>query len=71
MRSAPVANGRAFLSRKVSRMLQEDHIEKLRSKDLDDTFECSRTVSAKFFQCVAEGRRTRKSPAFSISAHDR
>src|SRR5437763_2645828 len=34
-----VAQGRPFLSRKVSRMLQEDYIEQLRSKGVDDTWE--------------------------------
>ena len=50
-----VADGRAFLSRKVSRMLQEDHIEQLRSKGLDDTLR-SADGSRAGDSAVARGR---------------
>src|SRR5579863_1539131 len=55
-----VANGRAFLSRKVSRMLQEDYVEQLRSKGLDDTFELLTDREREILQLLAEGRANKE-----------
>jgi two-component system response regulator NreC len=55
-----VANGRAFLSRKVSRLLQEDYIEQLRSKGLDDTFELLTEREREILQLLAEGRANKE-----------
>jgi DNA-binding NarL/FixJ family response regulator len=59
-----VASGRAFLSRKVSRMLQEDHIQELRSKDLDDTFDLLTDREREILQLLAEGRANKEVAAF-------
>ena len=59
-----VANGRAFLSRKVSRLLQEDHIEQLRSKGLDDTFELLTDREREILQLLAEGRANKEVASF-------
>jgi two-component system response regulator NreC len=55
-----VANGRGFLSRKVSRLLQEDYIEQLRSKGLDDTFELLTEREREILQLLAEGRANKE-----------
>ena len=54
------ANGRAFLSRKVSRILQEDYIEQLRSKGLDDTFDLLTDREREILQLLAEGRANKE-----------
>lgn len=55
-----VAQGRAFLSRKVSRMLQEDHIEQLRSRGLDDTYELLTDREREILHLLAEGRANKE-----------
>lgn len=59
-----VANGRAFLSRKISRMLQEDHVEELRSRDLDDSFELLTDREREILQLLAEGRANKEVASF-------
>jgi len=54
------AQGRAFLSRKVSRLLQEEHIEALRSKGLDDTFDLLTDREREILQLLAEGRSNKE-----------
>ncbi len=54
------AQGRSFLSRKVSRMLQEEHIEELRSKGLDDTFDLLTDREREILQLLAEGRANKE-----------
>ena len=54
------AQGRSFLSRKVSRMLQEEHIEELRSKGLDDSFDLLTDREREILQLLAEGRANKE-----------
>lgn len=54
------AQGRSFLSRKVSRLLQEEHIEELRSKGLDDTFDLLTDREREILQLLAEGRANKE-----------
>lgn len=54
------AAGRMFLSRKVSRILQEDHVEQLRSKDLDDSFDLLTDREREILQLLAEGRANKE-----------
>jgi DNA-binding NarL/FixJ family response regulator len=54
------AQGRSFLSRKVSRMLQDDHIEQLRSKNLDDSYELLTDREREILQLLAEGRANKE-----------
>lgn len=54
------AQGRAFLSRKVSRMLQEDYVEQLRSKDLDDSYDLLTDREREILQLLAEGRANKE-----------
>ena len=54
------AQGRPFLSRKVSRMLQEDYVEQLRSKGLDDSYELLTDREREILQLLAEGRANKE-----------
>jgi two-component system, NarL family, response regulator NreC len=55
-----VAHGRPFLTRKVSRLLQEDYVEQLRSKGLDDSYELLTDREREIFQLLAEGRANKE-----------
>ena len=55
-----VAAGRPFLSRKVSRLLQEDYIAQLRSKGLDDSFDLLTDREREILQILAEGRANKE-----------
>jgi two-component system, NarL family, response regulator NreC len=55
-----VAQGRPFLSSKVSRMLREDHIEQLHSKGLDDSYELLTDREREILQLLAEGRANKE-----------
>jgi two-component system response regulator NreC len=55
-----VAAGRAFLSRKVSRLLQEDYIEQLRLRGLDDSFDLLTDREREILQLLAEGRANKE-----------
>ncbi len=54
------ANGRSFLSRKVSRILQQDYIEQLQSKGLDDSYELLTDREREILQLLAEGRANKE-----------
>jgi two-component system response regulator NreC len=55
-----VVQGRSFLTRKVSRMLQEDYIEQLQSKGLDDTYELLTDREREILQLLAEGKANKE-----------
>jgi DNA-binding NarL/FixJ family response regulator len=55
-----VAQGRPFLSRKVSRMLQEDYVSQLQSKGLDDSYELLTDREREILQLLAEGRANKE-----------
>jgi two-component system response regulator NreC len=55
-----VAAGRAFLGRKVSRLLQEDYIEQLRSRGLNDSFDLLTDREREILQLLAEGRANKE-----------
>lgn len=54
------AQGRAFLSRKVRKMLQEDYVEQLQSKGLDDSYELLTDREREILQLLAEGRANKE-----------
>jgi DNA-binding NarL/FixJ family response regulator len=54
------AHGRSFLSRKVSRMLQQDYVEQLQSKGLDDSYELLTDREREILQLLAEGRANKE-----------
>lgn len=55
-----VAKGRSFLSRKVSRILQEDYYQQLQSKGLDDSWELLTDREREILQLLAEGRANKE-----------
>ncbi len=54
------ASGRSFLSRKVSRILQQNYIEQLQSKGLDDSYELLTDREREILQLLAEGRANKE-----------
>jgi len=55
-----VSQGRSFLTRKVSRMLQEDYIRQLDSRGLDDSYDLLTDREREILQMVAEGRSNKE-----------
>ncbi len=55
-----VALGRSYLSRKVSRMLQEDYVRELERRGLDDSYELLTDREREVLQLVAEGRTNKE-----------
>jgi two-component system, NarL family, response regulator NreC len=54
------ARGQSFLTRKISRMLQEDYIHDLRSRGLSDRYELLTDREREVLQLVAEGRSNKQ-----------
>lgn len=55
-----VHEGRSFLSPKVSRILQDDHLQHLESKGLDDSYDLLTDREREILQLVAEGRTNKE-----------
>ena len=55
-----VHEGRSFLSPKVSRILQYDHLQHLESKGLDDSYDLLTDREREILQLVAEGRTNKE-----------
>lgn len=55
-----VARGRSFLTRKVSRMLQEDYMRQLETRGLDDSYELLTDREREILQMVAEGKSNKE-----------
>src|SRR5207237_269817 len=55
-----VAQGRSFLTRKVSRILQEDYIRQLERRGLDDSYDLLTDREREVLQLVAEGRTNKE-----------
>ena len=55
-----VAQGRSYLGRKVSRILQEDYVRLLNSRGLDDTYELLTDREREILQLLAEGRTNKE-----------
>jgi len=55
-----VHEGRSFLSPKVSRILQDDHLRQLESKGLDDSYDLLTDREREILQLVAEGRTNKE-----------
>ncbi len=55
-----VHEGRSFLSPKVSRILQDDHMRQLESKGLDDSYDLLTDREREILQLVAEGRTNKE-----------
>ena len=55
-----VAQGRSFLTRKVSRMLQEDYVSQLERRGLDDSYDLLTGREREILQLIAEGRTNKE-----------
>jgi DNA-binding NarL/FixJ family response regulator len=55
-----VAQGRSFLSRKISRMLQEDYVQELESQGLEDSYDLLTDREREILQLLAEGRANKE-----------
>ena len=55
-----VFQGRSFLTRKVSRMLQEDYMRQLESRGLDDSYDLLTDREREILQMVAEGKSNKE-----------
>ena len=52
--------GRSFVSRKISRMLQEDYVQQLESKGLEDSYELLTGREREILQLLAEGNANKE-----------
>jgi two-component system, NarL family, response regulator NreC len=65
-----VVQGRSFFSPKVSRILQEDYMQMLSSREREDTYELLTDREREILQLVAEGRTNKEiSTLLNISIH--
>ena len=55
-----VFQGRSFLTRKVVRILQEDHISRLRQRGLEDRYDLLSAREREVLQIIAEGRSNKE-----------
>lgn len=55
-----VFQGRSFLTRKVSRMLQEDYMQQLETRGLDDRYDLLTDREREILQMVAEGKSNKE-----------
>ncbi|HLH18112.1 MAG TPA: response regulator transcription factor, partial [Bryobacteraceae bacterium] len=55
-----VAQGRSFLTKKVSRILQEDYIRELEDRGLDDSYDLLTEREREILQLVAEGKTNKE-----------
>ena len=55
-----VQQGRSFLTRKISRMLQEDYVRELESRGLEDSFDLLTEREREILQLVAEGKTNKE-----------
>ena len=55
-----VAQGRSFLTRKISRILQEDYVRQLENRGLDDSYDLLTDREREILQLVAEGRTNKE-----------
>jgi DNA-binding NarL/FixJ family response regulator len=51
-----VAQGRSFLTRKISRMMQEDYIQEMEQRGLEDSYELLTDREREVLQLAAEGK---------------
>jgi len=55
-----VSQGRSFLTRKVSRIMQEDYVRQLERRNLDDSYDLLTDREREVLQLVAEGRTNKE-----------
>ncbi len=55
-----VSQGRSFLTRKVSRIMQEDYVRQLERRNLDDSYDLLTDREREVLQLIAEGRTNKE-----------
>ncbi len=55
-----VAQGRSFLTRKVSRLLQEDYIRQMERRGVEDSYDLHTDREREILQLIAEGRTNKE-----------
>ncbi len=55
-----VSQGRSFLTRKISRMMQEDYIRQLEQRGLEDSYDLLTAREREILQLAAEGRTNKE-----------
>jgi DNA-binding NarL/FixJ family response regulator len=55
-----VAQGRSFLTRKISRMMQEDYIQEMEQRGLEDSYELLTDREREVLQLAAEGKANKE-----------
>jgi len=55
-----VGRGRSFVSRKISRMLQEEYVHQLNARGLEDSYELLTAREREILQLLAEGRTNKE-----------
>jgi two-component system, NarL family, response regulator NreC len=55
-----VAQGRSFLTRKVSRILQEDYVREMERRGVEDSYDLLTSREREILQLVAEGRTNKE-----------
>ncbi len=60
-----VSQGRSFLTRKVSRMLQEDYIRQMERRGLEDSYDLLTDREREILQLVAEGKTNKEVASFA------
>jgi two-component system response regulator NreC len=55
-----VAQGRSFLTRKVSKLLQEDYIRQMERRGIEDSYELLTDREREILQLIAEGRTNKE-----------
>src|SRR5689334_11931987 len=58
-----VSQGRSFLTRKVSRLLQEEYVREMERRGVDDSYDLLTDREREVLQLVAEGRTNREAAA--------
>jgi DNA-binding NarL/FixJ family response regulator len=55
-----VAKGRSFLTRKISRMMQEDYIQEMEQRGLEDSYDLLTDREREVLQMAAEGKANKE-----------
>jgi DNA-binding NarL/FixJ family response regulator len=55
-----VSQGRSFLTRKVSRLMQEDYIQQMENRGIEDSYDLLTDREREILQLVAEGRTNKE-----------
>jgi two-component system response regulator NreC len=65
-----VSEGRTFFSREISKMLVEDYVREIRSRELEDSYELLTSREREILQLLAEGKTNKEvAGSLNLSVH--